>query len=229
MNDLEGRMGSVDLSGRGRNTSVGEYNRKQAVTHTPRPILNICCQDRRINNQSRLHRPTWVQPISVTLPQRGMPRQTPRIRSLGMEPTSTVLPLRTAVHPNRLFSRARGPLRPIPWVGQALYMVNAPRRPVPVQCTAETDLVPHRPSPAPIPRPNTLNRLIDPGPRRPTPEHLLPLTTGRQEVSHILMVLRVPHVSAVARPWRRNRTCYLHPMGSVVPQIWLSRTLSSTL
>jgi hypothetical protein len=40
MNDLERRMDGVDL-GRGRNTSVGEYNRRQSVIHTPMPPLLI--------------------------------------------------------------------------------------------------------------------------------------------------------------------------------------------
>jgi hypothetical protein len=144
--------------------------------------------------------------------------------------TSTVLPLRTAVHPSRLSSRAPGPLRPILWVGQALgCMVSAPLHPFPVQClsTAETDPVPHRPSLA-LPRANTLNRSINvPVPHRPSPP--LPLTAVGSPASHTLMLFRGPRVSAVARPWRQNRICYLRLMGSVVPQIWLSRTLSSTL
>lgn len=145
--------------------------------------------------------------------------------------TSTVLPLRTAVrpsaHPSRLSSHVPGPLRPILWVAQALgYMVSAPLRPAPVQClsTAETDPVPRRPSLAPIPLANTPNnRSIVPVPRRPSPP--LPLTVG----SHTLMLFRDPRVLAVARPWRKTHRCYLHPMGSVVRQIWLNRTPSSTL
>jgi hypothetical protein len=159
--------------------------------------------------------------------------------------TSTVLPLRTAAHPSRLSSRAPGPLRPIlwvgqeamgymvsaprrpiPWVGQALgYMAIAPRRPIPVQCMVETDPVPHRPSPALFPRANTPNRSIVPVPHRPSPEHL-PLTGSPPSNTLMLMLFRGPRDTA-ARPL--NRICYLHPMGSVVPQIWLSRTLSSTL
>ena len=37
MNDLDRRMDGVDLSGRPRNASVGDYNRKQTVAHTPMP------------------------------------------------------------------------------------------------------------------------------------------------------------------------------------------------
>ena len=39
MNDLERRMDGVDLAGRPRNASVGDYNRKQTVTHTPGHLL----------------------------------------------------------------------------------------------------------------------------------------------------------------------------------------------
>jgi hypothetical protein len=186
--------------------TVGNWSPIHRGHHYLSLPFNVYRQDRHINPRSRLHRPTWVSPISVTpLPQRqGMPRQTQGIRRPGMALTSTVLPLRTAVHPNRLSSRAPGPLRPIPWVGQALgYMVSAPRRPFPVQCLsmAETDPVPHRPSPAVSPRPNTPNRSIVPVLHRPSPEHLLPLTAG-SPASHTLMLLmrcRGPRVSAVAR------------------------------
>jgi hypothetical protein len=159
---------------------------------------------------------------------------------------SIVLLLRTAAHPSRLSSRAPGPLRPIPWVGQALrymvsaprrpilwvgqalgYMVSVPRRPIPVQCTAETDPVPRRPSPALIPRANTPNRSIVPVPHRLSPEHL-PLTAGSPAASNTPMLSRGPR-GTVVRHCRKNRICYPHPMGSVVPQIWPSRTLSSTL
>jgi hypothetical protein len=114
--------------------------------------------------------------------------------------TSTVLPLRTAEHPSRLSSHAPGPLRPILWEGQALgYMVSAPRRPFPVRClsTAETDPVPHRPSPVLFPRVNTLNRSIVPVPHRPSPP--LPLTAGNP-ASHTVMLFRDPRALAVARP-----------------------------
>jgi hypothetical protein len=40
MNDLERRMDGVDL-GRGRSTTVGDYNRKQTVTHTRLPLLTL--------------------------------------------------------------------------------------------------------------------------------------------------------------------------------------------
>jgi hypothetical protein len=85
--------------------------------------------------------------------------------------------------------------------------------------------VPHRRALALTPRPNTPNRSIVLVPHRPSPEHLLPLT-GNSPPSNTLMLFRGPRVPAVGGPL--SRRCYLHPMGSVVPQIWLSRTLSST-
>jgi hypothetical protein len=175
-------MDGVDL-GRGRGASVGDYNSKRKLTHVSRPSLLILVlsrrsnhQDRHIKPRSRHHRPTWVLQISdIRLPQEGI-RATP-IRNPGMALTYTVLPLRTAANQSKLSCRAPGPLRPIPWVGQALrYMprAHAPRHPIPVRTGT------------------------DPVPRRPFPEHLLPLTAG-SPASHTPMLFRGPRMSVVVQ------------------------------
>ena len=238
MNDLERRMDNVDLS-RGRGASVGEYNSKQRRTRTPRPPLLILVlvmpnQDHHIKARSRLHRPTWARQTSDIRPPKAVIR-TPPTRRPGMAPTYTVLPLRSAAQPavpsRRPSCRAPGPPRPIPWVDPLGYTARdrAPRHPFPAECPSGTGPGPRRPTRA-VPQANTLNNpFLVPARRRPFPEERHLLTT-HSLASHTLIPFRGPRITAAVCPWvaQSLRGCCLHPTGSAVPRIWLSRTPSST-
>ena len=234
MNDLERRMDGVDL-GRGRNASQGEYNSKRwgpYISKLAFLISSVTRQGHRISTRSRRHRPTWAP---RTLGIRSRPRRgirAPSIRHLGMAPTYTALPLRTAAYlgapPSQPSCRAPGPLRPILWVTPVQgCTASARRHPVLVQCrsTAVTDPVPRRPSLA-VSRATILQRSPVPVLRRLFPGH--PLLTGSLPTNTLILSLG-PLALAVARRLvgQNNRRCCLHPMVSVAPRTSRNRTHSS--
>ena len=60
MNDLERRMDGVDLAGRPRNTSVGDYNSKRTVIHTRPPLLILAVY--RLPSGSPYQQPPMMPP-----------------------------------------------------------------------------------------------------------------------------------------------------------------------
>ena len=243
MNDLEGRMGNVDIN-RARGASVGDYGSKRRVTHVPRPaflISSVNPQGLPISNRWHRHRPTWVSRtwgIRPKLPQRDS-RTLPRAmrRRPGMGRTYTAHPLRTApclVTPSKpkRSCRAPGLLLPIPSCPQGdRYMASVRHHPILVLGRTGTDPVIHRRTLVVSRVRSILLHALILVLHRLFQEHPL-LHTGSPPTNTLALCPRGPPTLAVARcsvGQNNHRRCFLHPMASVVPRISRSRTRSSIL